>query len=167
MGKDAYGRRANFSIQTLQGVRFHRNQEFGFILGLDKYPGMSVMPIGMGWRGIIYPQNWFSWYGGLDLGYGSSLLEAKEVSDWGLHSWYEGGIMYQPSIGFRLRSNGNSTFTVSLGYKHQVAHHFEGMPTEDPWRERLDPHAPDHWLNLRRDRIVYRNLSIKVGYAWR
>ncbi len=167
MGKDAFGQRGNFSVQTLHGVRFDRHQEMGFLIGLDSYPGISIMPIGMGWRGIVYPQNWFSWYGGFDLGYGSTIMEQKEISDWGHHSWFEGGIMYRPSIGFRLRSNGYSTLTFSLGYKHQVAHHFEGVPTADPWRERLDPRDPSQWINLRRDRMVFRNLSIKVGYAWR
>lgn len=160
------GDRSNFSLQSLHGVRINENHDFGFLIGFDRYPGAKIIPFGMGWRGTLRPANKVSLFAGLDLGYGSMLVERKEVSEWNQHSWFEGGLMVHPSAGFQFRKRKSSTMTFSLGYKRQEITFFEGNPINDPWLEYPSPSNPDHWQTLRRDAIVLRSMSVKLGFIF-
>jgi hypothetical protein len=158
--------RANFSIQSLHGFRINNIHDFGILVGFDRYPGAMIMPFGVGWRGTLRPENRVSLFAGMDVGYGSMVLEKKMVSEWNQHSWFEGGLMVQPSVGMQFRKRKSSTMTFSLGYKQQQTNYFEGNPINDPWLEYPSPSNPDHWQNFRKDEIFFRSMSVKLGYIF-
>lgn len=166
IGQDEGGDRVNFSLQSLHGVRINQNHDFGFLIGFDRYPGAKIIPFGMGWRGTLRPENKVSLFAGFDLGYGSMLLERKIISEWGQHSWYEGGLMVHPTVGFQFRKRESSTMTFSLGYKRQGITYFVGNPINDPWLEFPSSANPDHWDSIRKDEILLRSMSVKLGFIF-
>lgn len=91
-------RRVNFSIQSFNGIRIRPNLSVGFLIGMDSYPGFVLMPMAMGWRGVLDKGKRTSLYASLDVGYGSAILEEKQRENF-LESWYEGGLMFSPAIG--------------------------------------------------------------------
>lgn len=158
--------RVNFSLQTLHGVRINKNHDFGFLVGFDRYPGAKIVPFGMGWRGTLRPENKVSLFAGFDLGYGSMILERKMISEWGQHSWFEGGLMVHPTLGFQFRKRESSTMTFSVGYKRQGTTYFVGSPINDPWLDFPSPSNPDHWNSIRKDEILLRSMSVKFGFVF-
>ena len=166
IGQDAGGDRVNFSLQTLNGVRINKNHDFGFLIGFDRYPGAMILPFGMGWRGTLRPENKVSLFAGLDLGYGSMILERKLVTEWNQHSWFEGGLMAHSSLGVQFRKRKSSTMTFSLGFKRQETAYFEGNPVNGPWIEYPSPSNPDHWQYLQKDDIILRSMSVKLGFIF-
>lgn len=166
IGQGDTGDRTNFSFQSLHGVRINQHHDFGFLIGFDRYPGAKIIPFGMGWRGTLRPENNVSLFAGFDLGYGSMIAEKKMVSMWGQHSWFEGGLMVHPSAGFQFRKRKSSTMTFSLGYKRQGITYFEGSPINDPWLEFPSPSNPDHWQSIRKDNIILRSMSMKLGFIF-
>ncbi|WP_158860137.1 hypothetical protein [Lunatibacter salilacus] len=166
IGQVEDGDRVNFSLQTLHGVRINQNHDFGFLVGFDRYPGAKIVPFGMGWRGTLRPENKVSLFAGFDLGYGSMILERKIISEWGQHSWFEGGLMVHPTVGFQFRKRESSTMIFSLGYKRQGTTYFVGSPINDPWLDFPSPSNPDHWHSIRKDEIILRSMSVKLGFIF-
>jgi len=160
------GDRVNFSLQSLNGVRINRNHDFGFIIGYDRYPGANIVPFGMGWRGTLRPENKVSLFAGFDLGYGSMVLERKTISEWNEHSWFEGGLMIHPTAGLQFRKRKSSTMTFSMGYKRQDTAYYVGTPVNDPWMEFPSPANLDDWQNMRKDDIILRSMSVKLGFIF-
>ncbi|MFC4873056.1 hypothetical protein [Negadavirga shengliensis] len=163
MGRENGNNRANFSFQTFNGVHFNSHHEMGFVIGLDHYNPLTLVPFGMGWRGILTPQNSFSFYTAIDIGYNSTMLEKKAVHDWNVHEWYEGGLMYHPAVGFRVKNKNSTQWTFSIGYKRQIANYYMGSPINDPWGDSPDPGNPNDWSYLQRDKIIFNNVVYKIG----
>jgi len=166
IGQDDSGDRVNFSVQSFHGFRIDSNHDFGFVVGFDRYPGAKIVPVGMGWRGTLRPENKVSLFAGFDLGYGSMILERKMVTEWNQHSWFEGGLMVHPAAGLQFRKRKSSTMTFGVGYKRQNTTYFDGTPVNDPWLEIPSPANPDHWQYIRKDDIILRSMSVKLGFIF-
>lgn len=166
-GRDEVGTRFNPSLKSLHGVRILPHHVMGFVIGLDPYPLATTIPFGVGWRGTLHPEKKFSWTSGMDIGYGSTVLEKKEISEWNQHTWFEGGLMAHPTVGFRIKNKEKSAWTFQFGYKHQQISYYQGTPSADPWIGVPNPSNPDHWNYIRRDKIMYRNLTFAVGLLFR
>ncbi|MCC5936401.1 MAG: hypothetical protein JJU34_03905 [Lunatimonas sp.] len=162
-GSDDFGTRINPSIKSLHGVQFHPNHSFGFLLGLDVYPLAAIVPFGMGWRGTLHPEKKTTWMAGMDLGYGSMVLEKKMVTEWNQHTWFEGGLMAHPTVGIRKKNKGKTAWSFLFGYKHQSANYYMGLPVVGVVNPTPNPSNPSDWSSLRTDRIRYRNLTFSVG----
>jgi hypothetical protein len=163
MGSDEVGIRVNQSIKTLHAVQFHPNHLFGFILGADSYPLLTVVPFGVGWRGVLDPLQKTSWMAGMDLGYGSTVLEKKMESEWNNLSWFEGGLMAHPTVGLRIKNKRNSAWSFLMGYKHQSSRFYQGLPSANTTVQTPSLSNPADWIYLRKDQITYRNLTVAVG----
>ncbi|WP_041779440.1 hypothetical protein [Belliella baltica] len=119
------------------------------------------MPMGFGWRNILFPEKKYSFYTSLDLGYGSAWFQKKE-RDNNVETWDEGGWMISPAIGLRKSSKkGNLAFTWTLGFKKQFADSFVGLPitgTVIPV-EGIRP----GYQSLFEENIIFNSLFIRWG----
>lgn len=155
--------RINLSFQTFNGVRFNPNHEIGFLLGVDSYPGFTLMPIALGWRGIQKRWERNSLYLSMDLGYGSTWL-GKRIEQNQRQSWYQGGLMINPAIGIRKKSErGGHSFSLSLGLKMQKASFFEGLLTQGLSGLPADNLLTSGFQSVWEERYILNSLSLKLG----
>lgn len=129
LGTSSQGsKRINFSLQSFHGVQIDPHNQIGFFVGVDTYPDFNLMPIGFGWRNILFPDKKYSFYTSIDLGYGSAWFQKKEREN-NVETWNEGGWMVSPAIGLRKNSkNGKLGYTCAVGFKKQYANSFVGVP---------------------------------------
>ncbi|WP_194777670.1 hypothetical protein [Pararhodonellum marinum] len=165
-GSNEFANRTNFTFQTFNGVRINPYHEFGFFIGMDTYPGLHLMPLGMGWRGILEKERKFSPYLSMDIGYGSTLLEKMELDEWNRHSWYDGGMLFHPSIGLRKKTKGKTQLSLSFGYKFQTVHYYEGNPLTGSLPSGANRTDPSHWSYLQASRLQFHNLVLKMGLVF-
>ncbi|MCH7400688.1 hypothetical protein ACFOUP_12005 [Belliella kenyensis] len=119
--------RLDYSIQSFHGIQLDQKNKLGFFVGFDSYPKQVLMPLGFGWRSSLNPNRRNSLNIGLDLGYGSSWLDRKEIEGV-FEKWNEGGVMLSPLVGIvRKSKNGTMAYTWNLGFRKQFASTFEGV----------------------------------------
>ena len=119
-------RRVDFTLHTFHGAWIGKKQVIGFSAGLDQYEDISLIPLAMGWRGFLGKSGGPQFFGGLDIGASTALLEKKVRTEW-QESWYEGGARISPSLGARFPSkHGKSSLSFTLAYKRQELTYFEG-----------------------------------------
>ena len=163
---DDQERRMNFSIQSFNGVRPHPNHEVGFLVGWDNYPEFGLMPLALGWRGILNNDRRTSLYGSLDIGHGSAWA-TKKVSLNNTESWYEGGLLVSPAIGIRKRSRGGkNTFSWSVGFKKQKASFSQGSKAPAGTPPSSDAHLPPGFINVWNENYVMNSLYLKWGMVF-
>jgi len=159
-GKGAFRQGGSFTLQTFNGIRLNEFAEVGGTVGLDAYPDITLVPLAFGWRGVI-PAGNVSPFLAMDVGYAFDWLE-KETEI----SWYSGGLMFNPSIGVRIRSKKTDRFLLAVGYKRQQYSHYEGRLLSGefavvPETERSA--LPPGFEFLQRDDYILQRLSIRVG----
>lgn len=115
------------SINNITGYLFERWLGVGIGFGIDNYvPGAGelVYPIFVEARGYIQPKA-YSFYYSLQAGYGFAFAN----SDF-LVTEAEGGLMYQPAIGYRIPTKDALQILVTLGARFQKA----SFERQDPFR---------------------------------
>ena len=159
-------RRVNFSLQSFNGIRIHPSHSLGFLVGLDSYPGFVLMPLAVGWRGVLDRGKRTSLYTALDIGYGSALLEKRQRDNF-WESWYEGGLLISPAVGIQRKSKSRRhAFTWSIGFKHQKAYFYEGFRIPGPSTDTNNPDLPPGFRSVREEAYVLNSLFIKWGIAF-
>ena len=159
-------RRVNFSIQSFNGVRPHPHHEVGFVIGWDSYPGFSLMPLALGWRGILNNNRRASLYGSLDIGHGSAWA-TKRVRLLSTESWYEGGLLVSPAVGIRKKSrSGKNTFSWSVGFKKQKASYSEGSKAPVGTAPPPDGNLPPGFINVWNESYIMNSLYVKWGMVF-
>lgn len=159
-GTDNFGPRTNFTFQTFNGVQLSSRHAVGFVTGLDQYGNYSVLPLALGYRGVLNPQNRWQVYGGVDIGYGSALLEKMEINEWDQHHWRKGGRIAQGSLGFRYKTKKANFWTVSVSLKQQISYFYIGNPARlSPDRNRVTD-----WNYYEEDKVTFNNLVYRIGY---
>ena len=106
--------RSTVTFQTFNGFRLNEFAELGATVGLDSYSDITLLPVAVGWRGIL-PGKGVSPYLGLDVGYGLTWLKKDTDTE-----KRDGGLMFNPAFGIRIRSKGKERYSLSLGYRRQV-----------------------------------------------
>lgn len=89
------------TLQTYHAAQFSDYFSVGASAGYDEYFDFSVLPVGLGVRGILPGRRRGSWYAGMAVGYGLMWLEKSTPA-----SSYEGGTFFNPSIGRRWKPKG-------------------------------------------------------------
>jgi hypothetical protein len=159
---DGYTTRINFSFQSLNGVMINKYHAAGFLVGIDTYPNLTLMPLGLGWRGFLEKEKRHTFFAGLDLGAASAMLEKNSETEW-TESWYEGGLFLNPSIGIRRNSKkGKHASVLSIGYKRQEANFYEGSK-EIGFSSFRDPSLPPGFISVRKEEYVFNSLVLKWG----
>jgi len=162
---EEYNTRVNFSFQTLNGVNINKFHAIGFLVGVDTYPNLTLMPLGLGWRGFLDKGKRHTLFAGMDVGAASAMLEKRQRDEWN-ESWYDGGLFYNPSVGLRRKSKkGNHAFVWSLGYKRQEAAFYEG--TKDIGLSSFrDLSIPPGFNSVRKEEYIFNSLILKWGLVF-
>ena len=158
-GIDAFMDQSGFTAQTFNGVQLNEFVAVGATVGIDGYRKVTLLPLAVGWRGIV-PTGGVSPYIGLDVGYGFAWLNDETDTE-----WHKGGFMFNPVVGIRIKSNGNDRFSFSLGYKRQIHTAFVGQPLMGSMTALLRSSASllPELVSLREDRYILRRMSVRVG----
>lgn len=159
---EGYTTRVNFSFQTLNGVWINKYHATGFLVGVDTYPNLTLMPIGLGWRGFLNKGKRHTFFAGMDLGAASAMLE-KRVETELTESWHEGGLFVNPSIGIRrLSKKGKHSSVLSIGYKRQEASFFEGAKDQG-FSSIQSTYIPPGFSSIFEEEYIFQSLEVKWG----
>lgn len=160
--------RTTLSFSAFHGKEVIRNQNLGVFVGLDDYPSITLVPVGIGWRGFLGQKSKPQFFGSLDLGYGSTVLEQVERTDWS-STWHEAGLLIRPAAGIKIPAKkGKWALTASLGYKRQPTYFYEGTHSQSETRPRIPLFRtrnalPEGFSSLNSTSILYHSLSFQLG----
>ena len=107
---------ASLSVQTFNGFKVRKKTTLGITTGLDMYPSVLLVPIAAGVRHVFYEKNQqgAKLQIGLDAGYGSTFANANNS-----YEEVKGGVMVNPTVGFKFPTKNGSSWLVNFGYKYQ------------------------------------------------
>ena len=160
--------RTTLSFSAFHGKEVIRNQNLGVFVGLDDYPSITLVPVGIGWRGFLGQKSKPQFFGSLDLGYGSTVLEQVERTDWS-STWHESGLLFRPAVGIKMPAKkGKWALTASLGYERQPTYFYEGTHSQSETRPRIPLFRarnalPEGFSSLNSTSILYHSLSFQLG----
>lgn len=161
--EDNFDTRLNFTLSTFHGVKIHPAHAVGFSVGIDIYPGLRMVPLALGWRGFREKGKKYTWFAGMDLGGGSTILQKTERTEWS-ESWFDGGIFVSPSIGVRKKpKDGNHSFVWSIGYKRQEATFYEGFYDFSRSFQPLSSSIPPGFSSVRKEQYAFNSFFVKWG----
>lgn len=151
-----FGRHASFTFQTFNGVQANKWLRLGFTTGLDTYHQSVIIPFALGARGVFSRDQKFSPILGLDLGFGSTLLEDDSKTE-----WTEGGFMMNPTVGLLMKTQGKARLSLTVGYKRQVISEYTGIL--DPTATSRTGSLPPGYLSIAKDEFTFNRASIRLG----
>jgi len=160
--------RTTVSFSAFHGKEVIRNQILGVYLGMDHYPSISLILVGVGWRWFVGKSTGSQFFGSLDLGYGSAVLEKIERTDWS-STWHESGLVFRPAVGIKMPAKkGKWALTASLGYKRQPTYFYEGTHSQPETRPKIPLFRtrdllPEGFSSLNSTSTLYHSLSFQLG----
>ncbi len=160
--------RTTLSFSAFHGKEVIRNQILGVYLGMDHYPSITLIPVGVGWRWLLGKSTGSQFYSSLDLGYGSTLPEKVERTDWS-STWYESGLVFRPAVGIKMPAKkGKWALTASLGYKRQPTYFYDGTHSQPETRPKIPLFRtkellPEGFSSLNSTSTLYHSLSFQLG----
>lgn len=156
-------KRINFSFMTFHGIRVTKNHVVGLSAGLDNYEEINIIPIALGWRGFLGKDGKPKFFGGLDLGGGSTVLEKKISDEWS-KSWYEGGLMISPSLGVSFPARkGKTALSISFAYKQQAFSQFWGTLLQPGSTTITSDLLPPGFNSLTENSYLYKSFVFRAG----
>ena len=116
---------ANLSIQTFNGFQVRKKTTVGLTTGFDMYSSAVLVPVALGLRHIIFEKSeqGAKLQAGIDAGYGATFGASKNS-----YEDVSGGILINPTVGFKFPTRNGSAWLVNFGYKYQymeVSQNFE------------------------------------------
>ena len=141
----ASGINFGYGAQTSFGYQFNRLLGAGVGIGMDYYyrgSGENLMPVFGEIRGYLFSKNFTPMYS-LATGYSFAFKDKdRNITE------AKGGWMIYPAVGFRMGGSKLMNFTLDAGVRIQKAKY-----TFTSW-------------DIRRQRITYRRLVIRVGFVF-
>ena len=131
------------TVEIFNGFRLHRLLAIGVTTGFDFYNNLQIMPFALGVRGEILNSRISPIYS-IDAGYGSAFLSHESENE-----KKKGGWMFNPALGFRVRSGNSSAYTFAAGYKTQQAE------TVSSWGS-----------TVTEQKINFKRLSLQLGFMF-
>lgn len=161
-----YDTRVNFTFQSFNGARVSPNHAVGFLIGVDTYPNLTLMPLAFGWRGFMEKGKRTSPFAGFDLGYSSAWMENRTSNEFS-EQWYEGGLYLSPMVGIKRNSkNDNHAFTWSIGYKRQYASFYDGIRELQGGNSVNSNNLPPGFSSVREEAYIFNSLVVKWGLVF-
>jgi hypothetical protein len=163
MWEGNYDTRVNFTFQSFNGAWVNPHHAIGFLIGVDTYPNLTLMPFAFGWRGFYNKGKRTSPFAGFDLGYSSAWMEKRISNDFS-DQWYEGGLLLSPMVGIKRKSKkGSHAFTWSAGFKRQYASFYDGV--RDPFSSSSPDtnNLPPGYSSIREESYILNSLIVKWG----
>lgn len=105
----------SFTVQLFNGVRIDQI-EAGITSGIDIYDQITILPLSAGFKWMPFKQGNLIPFIGINAGYGFEWLQRKVES-----RSYEGGTMFNPSFGIRVRNTWKAKMNFGIGFKQQRA----------------------------------------------
>ncbi|OYX17933.1 MAG: hypothetical protein B7Z16_09480 [Algoriphagus sp. 32-45-6] len=162
-------KRQDFTLMTFHGVKIAPKMVIGFSTGLDRYQGVSLVPIALGWRGFLGKITKPQLFVGADVGGGSAIFEKKVSTEWE-DRWYEGGAMLSGMVGVRFPAKkGKNALTVSFGAKRQFLSYFQGQKTGiiiGPGLVEDLPNLPRGYQSISETSYLFNSLYARVGMTF-
>lgn len=105
------------SAQVFNGVRINNlYSEVGVTAGADIYKQLTILPIQWSVKWVPFPDKSVMPYLGLSAGYGFTWLNrGTEMKA------YQGGAVFNPSIGLRIKTKSKARLNFMAGFKQQSA----------------------------------------------
>ncbi|SFT86415.1 hypothetical protein SAMN04489724_2414 [Algoriphagus locisalis] len=158
--------RTDLTLMSFHGARISRNHVVGFSVGLDQYDGVPILPFAFGYRGFLGKEGKPKLFGGVDLGYGSAILEEKVKNEWS-ESWYRGGLLFSPSVGVSFPARkGNTALTFSIAYRRQDFSYFQGNLAGTGAQTIVSDQLPPGFISLNETEHLYRSMVFRVGIMY-
>lgn len=150
-----------FTLQTFHGVKLQDKLSLGLALGVDKYradgeENIWVVPLA---PRLVFdiPMRAYKLCLATDIGYGFDWLNKKEANDQKRVS-YGGGLMLQPTVGFKFAMGENHFWSISFGYKYQG---FQKVEETKPWGQPNADYTQRMLVNYKLQRLV-----AKIGWGF-
>jgi hypothetical protein len=107
---------ANLSVQTFNGFQVRKKTTVGLTTGFDMYRSAVLVPVALGLRHVIYEKSeqGAKLQAGIDAGYGATFGASKNSFE-----DVSGGMLINPTIGFKFPARNGSAYLVNFGYKYQ------------------------------------------------
>lgn len=131
------------SVKIFNGFRLHRLLAVGATTGFDFYNNLLITPFAVGFRGEVFDTRISPIYS-IDAGYGSAFLSHESDNE-----KKKGGWMFNPALGFRVRSGHSTAYTFAAGYKTQKA------GTVYTWGS-----------NMTDQKINFKRVSVQLGFMF-
>ena len=139
----------SWTIHTINGYRFHEKIQVGLGLGLDRYGGVSALPIYVNGSYDVLSSRTTPVVN-LAVG-GAPMWEAKRYDDFLTYEDVKGGVYYGMGLGIKINYV-NSALVFMMNYKNQQG----SMRVVDEW---WWGGGPSQSVENRQ----FRNLSLTVG----
>lgn len=105
----------SFSIQTFSGVVIEKwKLQLGLVTGIDVYQQITLIPLAPSFKYFPFSNKKTNPFLSLNVGYAFSGL--KKFDD---NQVSEGGLLINPSLGLRFKTQRKAAFNFNLGYKTQ------------------------------------------------
>ncbi|MBF8962608.1 hypothetical protein I0P70_05060 [Pontibacter sp. FD36] len=131
------------TVEIFNGYRLHRLLAVGATTGFDFYDNLLITPFALGVRGEALDTRISPVYS-IDVGYGSAFLSHESGDD-----SKKGGWMFNPALGFRVRTGNSTAYTFAAGYKTQKAE------TVSSWGN-----------SFTEQKITFKRLSVQLGFMF-
>lgn len=131
------------TVKIYNGYRLHRLLAIGASTGFDFYDNLLIIPLAIGLRGEVLNARVSPIYS-IDAGHGFSFLSDENGT-----VKRRGGWMFNPSLGFRVRTGNSTAYTFAAGYKTQKAE------IESFWGR-----------TLTEQKITFKRLSLQMGFMF-
>ena len=107
---------ASLSLQTFNGLQVRKKTTLGLTTGLDLYSSSLLVPIALGVRHVFYEKSeqGAKLQAGIDAGIGSAIANAPNS-----YEDVKGGVLINPTVGFKFPTKNGSAWLVNFGYKYQ------------------------------------------------
>ncbi|MBN3583233.1 hypothetical protein JYB64_12610 [Algoriphagus aestuarii] len=159
-------KRRDFTLQSFHGAKISKSHVVGFSVGFDRYDHLSIIPFAFGYRGFLGDEGKSRLFGGLDLGIGSTILEKKTRDEWS-KSWYQGGLLFSPSIGVSFPSRkGSSALSLSVAYKRQELSFFQGTLDRSGSQAPASKKLPPGFSSLSETESLYQRMVFCIGLIY-
>lgn len=104
-------------LQLFSGVRLNKwSSEAGITVGADIYKQLTILPVSASIRWMPLPEKALNPYFSLSGGYGLSWINRGSAQ-----TDYRGGVIYNPSMGLRIKTRTKARINFMAGFKHQRA----------------------------------------------
>lgn len=164
LGRTTEGyQRINFTFLSFHGVNINSANAIGLLVGMDTYPEFTLLPIAVGWRGILDGHRKVSSFASVDLGYAIP-YSAKRTTEGLMESWYYGGTYIGPAIGIRKKSkNPNLAYSWTFGFKRQFAKFLEGQRMIGHSSLPINNRIPPGFSSIVEKDYIFNSLQLKWG----
>lgn len=138
-----YSSVSNPTLSLFNGYAVHRLFAMGVTVGADFYNDVLVTPLAIGLRGTFFNSKVSPYYS-LDTGYGFTMLseESSNLKN-------DGGWMFNPGIGLKVKAGNNTAFLVHTGYKMQ----------------RVETEI-NQWGATVHQKTTFKRLSLRIGFEF-